>query len=154
MIERKHILPERLLVRRIIRVPILRRPIIRRHILPEMQIKIDREIAKEQKRLSSFDKRKAYRRERSLREKGWTTALYDAVLESQNGVCKICNEPPGKTRLHADHCKDHKQARGILCGHCNRGMGFFQHHIPLLEETIVYLRHHMLRRLELIPGLV
>ena len=46
---------------------------------------------------------------------GITLEQYDLILESQNGVCAVCGEPPKGLRLSVDH--DHKTGivRGLLC---------------------------------------
>ena len=74
----------------------------------------------------------------------------DQLLEKQNGKCAICNSPTefqlkkGKhtnTGEYAvvDHCHDHKKIRGILCGHCNTGLGAFKDDIVRLNAAIEYL---------------
>lgn len=45
---------------------------------------------------------------------------YDALAQTQGGVCAICGRPPGTRKLDIDH--DHKtmRLRGLLCHRCNR----------------------------------
>lgn len=38
-----------------------------------------------------------------LRKYGITEKDYEEMLTNQKGVCKICERPPGKVRLHVDH---------------------------------------------------
>lgn len=76
---------------------------------------------------------------------GITPAVYFEMLEKQNGVCKICKMPETTVkrgrlqRLAVDHCHATKKVRGLLCNKCNRGIGYFQDSIELLETTIRYL---------------
>ena len=68
---------------------------------------------------------------------------YEAMFKSQNGGCKVCGKQnlDGK-RLFVDH--DHKTGtvRGLLCHHCNAGMGHFFDDPSLLESAINYLKDH------------
>ena len=70
---------------------------------------------------------------------------YKAQLEKQNGVCMICEQPEtasikGKTlRLAVDHCHDSQEVRGLLCAHCNKGIGSLKHDKRLLQKAIEYL---------------
>jgi hypothetical protein len=72
---------------------------------------------------------------------GLTSVKYYAILKDQGGVCKICGNPPkGKQkRLCVDH--DHKTGviRGLLCEHCNRGLGCFKDDPALLGTAMDYL---------------
>lgn len=74
----------------------------------------------------------------------------DALLETQNGNCAICGshtEFQFKAGKHTntgeyavvDHCHDSKKIRGILCGHCNTGLGAFKDDIVKLNAAIEYL---------------
>lgn len=64
-----------------------------------------------------------------------TPEQYEALLLAQNGVCALCSRPSSK-RLHVDH--DHgccpgirscgQCVRGLLCGPCNRLLGWFDNH--------------------------
>lgn len=78
---------------------------------------------------------------------GIDLATYNALLVVQGGVCLICGCPPrcGKTSssaLHVDH--DHKTGaiRGLLCGRCNPGLGYFDENPELLDRAAVYLKSH------------
>jgi len=65
-----------------------------------------------------------------------------ALWESQGHACAICRktlELPHK-RTHVDH--DHKTGavRGVLCMHCNTGLGQFRDNTSLLQAAIEYLK--------------
>lgn len=67
---------------------------------------------------------------------------YDAMFESQNGVCAICSkEPPDhhKKRLNVDHCHTTGRVRGLLCDACNRAIGLMKDSPDLLYKAINYL---------------
>jgi hypothetical protein len=64
------------------------------------------------------------------------------ILESQNGVCKICKCTQGSSKsdfLYVDHCHNTQKVRGLLCDKCNRGLGFFNEDITLFASAIEYL---------------
>lgn len=67
----------------------------------------------------------------------------DRTLAAQGG-CAICGttKPPGKNSWHVDH--DHKtgKVRGVLCAHCNPGLGHFRDSIRSLRLAIRYLELH------------
>ncbi len=60
-----------------------------------------------------------------------TKAMYEGLLESQNGVCAICKGLPNRKFLAVDHdhscCPTEKTCgeciRGLLCGSCNSFLG-------------------------------
>ena len=72
---------------------------------------------------------------------GITLADYNAMLLQQNSKCKICfsTEPKGFGRFHVDH--DHKtgKVRGLLCSHCNVGLGHFKENAALLRDAASYV---------------
>jgi hypothetical protein len=66
---------------------------------------------------------------------------YEALLEKQKGRCLVCGTIPER-RLHIDHCHKSGKIRGLLCHHCNAGLGLFKDSIPLLRSAIGYLQAH------------
>jgi len=62
------------------------------------------------------------------------------LLLKQNGKCAICEcELIGKI-AHTDHDHETDAVRGILCNHCNRGLGGFRDDPKFLRKAIEYLR--------------
>jgi hypothetical protein len=50
--------------------------------------------------------------------------------------CTICGS---KEKLVVDHCHKENFVRGMLCNHCNRGLGHFRDDPDLLEFARIYL---------------
>lgn len=67
---------------------------------------------------------------------GIDAATVRARLRAQDGLCKICRQAPA---THQDHDHKTKIARGLLCGHCNRGLGLFGDDPERLRRAALYL---------------
>lgn len=83
------------------------------------------------------------RRKRNLKDNfNLTLDEYEVMRESQDFKCKICKRPErvNNKALAVDH--DHKtgQIRGLLCHHCNVGLGHFEDNEELLMKAISYLK--------------
>lgn len=85
-----------------------------------------------------------YARDINLRRNyGITLEDFDRMATVQDGRCAICGRvPQGKHnqgRLHVDH--DHRtgRVRGLLCSHCNRGLGFLGDSPETLCRAAAYL---------------
>lgn len=74
--------------------------------------------------------------EKKFRGHSITKEEYDALHEKQQGRCWICEE---ESRLVIDHCHTEGHVRGLLCGHCNSGLGFFRDRVALLNRASEYL---------------
>lgn len=90
-------------------------------------------------------------RGRSLRRKyGMSVDAYDSLLESQGGVCCICQNPPrsGKS-LAVDHdhgcCPQEKTCgacvRGLLCFPCNTAIGHLEDSLERLNRAARYIEN-------------
>lgn len=80
---------------------------------------------------------------RRLRATGCTEELYRKLLAQQNNRCAICGIPAGRvlrSALAADHCHKTQTVRGLLCHHCNLGIGNFKDSVARLEKAIAYLK--------------
>lgn len=72
------------------------------------------------------------------------------MLETQNFVCKICQEPEkvihhisGKLKdLAVDHCHKTNKIRGLLCQRCNRVLGKVRDNVSILDKMKDYLNEH------------
>lgn len=61
------------------------------------------------------------------RHYGITPEEYERLLQTQNGVCALCQtEKPAKNALPVDHDHVTGKVRGILCIPCNRALGYFE----------------------------
>jgi hypothetical protein len=80
----------------------------------------------------------AYRSQ--LKKYGLTEDSYAELLRNQNNVCAICHkECQVYRRLCVDHDHETGVVRGLLCNHCNSGLGKFFHDKNLLAKGIEYL---------------
>lgn len=73
-----------------------------------------------------------------LKQYGLTEADFDALLESQGGNCAICQREPS-SRPHVDHDHDTGNVRGLLCGPCNRGIGYLGDSPDVVRRALEYL---------------
>lgn len=96
------------------------------------------------------ERKKRFNRQRSVagrshawhveHEYGLTGPAYELILKSQNGVCKICNQPHEMgRRLEVDHCHKTGIIRGLLCGRCNKLLGLSDDNPSILRQAIVHL---------------
>ena len=83
-------------------------------------------------------------RDRTLRRKyGIGCEEYDRLMAAQGGRCAIC----GGTETHCsvgdffavDHDHATGRVRGLLCGHCNRGLGMFRDEPRVCANAAMYL---------------
>lgn len=63
------------------------------------------------------------------------------LYEIQNGKCAICPTrlTLGTKKTHIDHDHATNQVRGLLCLHCNMGLGHFKDNPTLLARAVAYL---------------
>ena len=72
---------------------------------------------------------------------------YKLILEKQFGVCKICNMPETAKKNNSNEVRmlcvdhDHKtgKVRGLLCGNCNKALGYYEANKPRAQEFEKYL---------------
>lgn len=79
-----------------------------------------------------------------FRKYGLSVAGYQNLLAQQNGVCAICREPEREERsLSVDH--DHKsgRVRSLLCGGCNKAIGFLRESPLLARAAATYLEQQL-----------
>ena len=88
------------------------------------------------KKARMFEQKKA---DMLMRRYGLTSEQVRDMLEKQNHVCAICNNPFGLQNI--DHCHKTGKVRGVLCVNCNRGLGAFGDNIQNMEKALEYLKH-------------
>lgn len=74
---------------------------------------------------------------RRLLKRGITLEEYERIMDEQEACCAICLRDDRK--LDIDHCHRGGQVRGLLCGPCNRGIGFLEDNVDILRSAIDYL---------------
>jgi hypothetical protein len=76
------------------------------------------------------------------RAAGVTQEVAERMLADQGGQCAICRRPAldGDAKWQVDHCHSTGQIRGILCHHCNLGIGHFNDDPAILARAIAYLQ--------------
>ena len=81
-----------------------------------------------------------------LKTYGITGEIYRAMLTAQSEVCAICGTlDPGKGEFFAiDHDHATSQIRGLLCVHCNVGLGHFNDDPKTMTKAIKYLQRSSL----------
>lgn len=75
-----------------------------------------------------------------LNRHGLTQEQYDGLFTKQGECCAICQSPDPRTKYwHIDHDHVTGRVRGILCGHCNPGLGYFGDDPQRLRAALAYL---------------
>ena len=78
------------------------------------------------------------------RRYGITATEYAQMLENQKYKCKVCGADRCSTgrNFSVDHCHTTGKIRGLLCAHCNMGLGNFKDSTELLQNAINYLKRY------------
>lgn len=71
---------------------------------------------------------------------GITVEESEKMLADQDGKCAICDAQLSYADQTAciDHCHATGRVRGILCQHCNRGLGAFRDDPHILRQAADY----------------
>jgi hypothetical protein len=78
--------------------------------------------------------------EKNLAKKyGLSVFAYRKLVREKGGKCWICGAEPNGKRLSVDHCHKTNGVRGLLCQHCNTGLGHFRDSPKLLLTAAKYL---------------
>ena len=70
---------------------------------------------------------------------GINMSEYNAMKAMQGEACAICGDREAK--LYVDHCHDTGKIRGLLCQHCNTGLGAFKDDTEAMQQAIGYVTH-------------
>lgn len=105
-------------------------------------IKIPEDNPKRNKQNTLKKPTKEQNRKAVLAKYGLTFKTYEDLLKKQNYSCAICGtKTPTKRGFHIDHCHTSNKVRGLLCHHCNTGLGNFKDNIALLYKAGLYLKN-------------
>ena len=76
-----------------------------------------------------------------LKKYGLDRVQWDELFASQGNRCGLCPsaDPGSKVGWHTDHDHTTGRVRGILCHHCNVGLGYFKDDPAKLRAAIAYL---------------
>lgn len=93
-------------------------------------------------RLSKEGRRKYNESDRLRRYYGIDLEEYNKIFAKQFGCCAIClkHQASFNKRLSVDHNHETGQIRGLLCFHCNTGLGHFKDQPGVLISAINYLK--------------
>ena len=69
--------------------------------------------------------------------------MYALMYAEQKGACAICRKPEKKgKKLAVDHCHDTGKVRGLLCMHCNTGLGHYEDDVDRMRRAADYVEVH------------
>ena len=79
-----------------------------------------------------------------------TLEQYNALFQSQNGLCAICGKPETVVvkgtgtvqRLAIDHCHTTGKVRELLCSKCNRVIGYMEKLLSSSSPYMAYIQSH------------
>lgn len=74
-----------------------------------------------------------------IRRGVYRTMISDEDLKNLIETTKECIICGSEEDLVVDHCHEKNIIRGMLCNHCNRGLGHFRDNPNLLEFARIYL---------------
>ena len=80
---------------------------------------------------------------RKLRTYNISQADYENMVLTQENKCAVCQTSASNTDkgiLDIDHCHSSGVVRGLLCGHCNRGIGLMKDNPDILIKAANYLK--------------
>jgi hypothetical protein len=69
---------------------------------------------------------------------GISSETYNALFDSQNGLCAICGKSSTK-RLAVDHNHTTGKVRGLLCHRCNTSLGLLDEDLNSIKKMLEYL---------------
>lgn len=73
--------------------------------------------------------------------KNMTRAIFARLLADQGYLCKLCGRHADyfERQMSVDHDHNSGKVRGLLCGKCNGGLGFFNDDPALLRRAATYI---------------
>lgn len=98
------------------------------------------------KRKEQWKVNESRRKKNRLKPYNITQEELDLLFLNSDYKCNICGLSKEdhfklyKRDLYIDHCHVTNKVRGILCHHCNLGLGNFKDSTSLLSKAIIYLK--------------
>jgi hypothetical protein len=78
-----------------------------------------------------------------VRNYGMSREEFDQRIKDQDNACEICRLP---FVPHKNPCVDHNHTtmaiRGLLCTHCNAGLGHFKESIDIMQAAQEYIKKY------------
>jgi len=108
----------------------------------EKVLETARQYARRVRKENPEEMHKKDRRWAMFKNYGISLEQYDEILQSQNGLCAICQCPPGNGNgryLCIDHDHSTGGIRGLLCRKCNAALGLVSDSPETLNRMIAYL---------------
>lgn len=104
-------------------------------------------VSEQNRRYHSANKDKQAERQRKYAY-GITKDQFDTMLAAQNASCAICSAgtPGHNASFHVDHCHTTGAVRGLLCHHCNTGLGLFKDSREALLRAANYLKEEHMKQ--------
>ena len=90
------------------------------------------------KACKSAKRKPSYGMKERLKKYGITQEKFNQMMNEQGGLCAICKKDISET-AYIDHCHTSLEVRGLLCHHCNSGLGMFFDNPEYLRAAIDYL---------------
>ncbi len=84
------------------------------------------------------EKRRNYHLQHSY---GISLEVYEALCQSQNGLCAICGQKSDK-KLHVDHNHNTGNVRALLCKNCNTSLGLLKEDSKIVENLLQYIKKY------------
>lgn len=75
---------------------------------------------------------------------GITIEIYEAVYESQKGICKLCNTLHDGKKPMAVFVDKNKKPRCLICNRCKMALSFFNEDIALLKRAAQFIEFYSL----------
>ena len=80
-------------------------------------------------------------KDRLKRRFGLTVEQYNAMLEEQDNMCKICGEEMNPPQIDHDHTTG--KGRYLLCRPCNTSLGLLKEDTKTLNNMISYINDNL-----------
>lgn len=96
-------------------------------------------VKKAAKKYREKNKKESYRWDNIWQKYRLRENDFNALMEEQNGLCKICEKK--LVSPHIDHCHITEKVRGVLCANCNTGLGKLGDTSESLYKAYLYLKN-------------